>query len=171
MGTPMKRTMLVLVLAVVVGLVALLIADRGVQPGRPDAEGVVELAMRDYQFAPDELFLPAETPLTIRIVNEDGNVHRVTFGRSVIVEDGLQFGFEEDLLADLDPVVLPRRAVVGGMDYEGPLEISIDPGEAAEIAVTIPEERVGEWEMGCFNACGAHYRAGLAGRVHVEPAP
>ena len=170
MGMPMKRTMLVLVLAVAVGLVALLVDAGEAEPGRPDAEGVVDVTMRDYRFEPDELFLPAETPLTIRIVNEDSNVHRVTFGRSVIVEDGLQFGFEEDLLADLDPVVLPRRAVVGGMDHEGPLEVSIDPGEVAEIAVTIPGERVGEWEMGCFNACGAHYRAGLAGWVHVEPA-
>lgn len=163
------RTGGLVVVVLIVGLAALLWQDDGLGAGRPDADGVVELVMEDYQFVPDQLHLPAETPLTITVVNRDENVHRVTFGRSVIIEDGEQFGFEQDLFAGLDPVVVPRRAVVGGVDHDGPLEVSVDPGERADISVTIPEEHVGEWEMGCFNACGAHYRAGLAGRVEVEP--
>lgn len=168
MSTPLKRTIVLLILAVAAGFAALLLADDTTE-GRVDDEGAVEVSMRDYRFQPDELHVPAEMPVTISVVNRDENVHRVTFGRTIVEEDGEQLGFEEDLMAGLDPVVIPRRSIVGGVDHEGPLEVSVDPGETATISVTFPEERVGEWEMGCFNACGAHYRAGLAGTLQVEP--
>jgi hypothetical protein len=38
------------------------------------------------------------------------------------------------------------------------------------IEFTIPEDRVGEWEMGCFEDNGTHYDDGMRGKVIiVEP--
>lgn len=35
------------------------------------------------------------------------------------------------------------------------------------IEFTVPEDRVGEWEMGCFEDKGTHYDDGMRGKVIV----
>ena len=56
---------------------------------------------------------------------------------------------------------------MGGTDAAGPFEILVEPRETVEVRVELPADREGDWEMGCFTARGAHYRAGLTGTVHV----
>jgi plastocyanin len=164
-----SRAPLVLVIAVLVALAAIVVVGTQVDdPGRPDADGLVEVTMDHYRFQPDELFLPAETPVTLSFTNVGNNVHTVALGREVIEEDAQQFGFREDLIGDLSPTLVPQRTRVGPAGPGEPFTFYVDPGETVQVSVTIPRDRVGEWEMGCFNACGAHYRAGLAGTVHVE---
>jgi hypothetical protein len=164
----MARTSLLVAVAALVALVVILVGGREGDPGRPDAEGLVEVTMDQYRFEPDELFVPAESPVTLIFANRGNNVHTVALGRLVVEEDGLQFGFREDLLAGLSPTLVPQRTRVGPIGPDEPFRFYVDPGETVRLSMTIPAERVGEWEMGCFNACGAHYRAGLAGTVHVE---
>ncbi len=164
----MVRTSLLVAVAAVVALVLVLAGDREGDPGRPDADGVVEVVMDRYQFEPDELFVTAESPVTLAFSNRGNNVHTVALGRTVVEEDGLQFGFREELLAGLSPTLVPQRARAGPIGPDEPFRFYVEPGETVRLSVTIPAERVGEWEIGCFNACGAHYRAGLAGLVHVE---
>jgi uncharacterized cupredoxin-like copper-binding protein len=158
-----------LLVGVLVALTAIiLVGSQADDPGRPDADGVVEVTMDRYRFQPDELFLPAGSPVTLSFTNLGNNVHTVALGRQVIEEDGQQFGFREDLVADLSPTLVPQRTRLGPIGPDEPFRFTVDPGETVQLSVTIPAERVGEWEIGCFNACGAHYRAGLAGTVHVE---
>jgi uncharacterized cupredoxin-like copper-binding protein len=164
-------TPLLLTLAALVALAAIVVVATQVDdPGRPDADGLVEVTMDHYRFVPDELFLPAQTPVTLSFTNVGNNVHTVAMGRQVIEEDGQQFGFHEDLIGDLSPTLVPQRARVGPLGPDQPFRFNVEPGETVQLSVTIPQDRVGDWTMGCFNACGAHYRAGLAGTVHVEPA-
>jgi len=41
------------------------------------------------------------------------------------------------------------------------------PGESARLTVTIPEDAVGEWEIGCFRGRGAHWDAGMRSTLMV----
>ena len=163
-----SRAPLLFLIVVLVALTAIVVGGQADDPGRPDADGLVEVTMDRYRFEPDELFLPAESPVTLSFTNLGNNVHTVALGRQVIEVDGEQFGFHEDLIADLSPTLSPQRTRVGPIGPGEPFRFAVDPGETVQLSVTIPAERVGEWEIGCFNACGAHYRAGLAGTVHVE---
>lgn len=164
-----SRAPLLFLVAVLVALTAIVVVGARVDdPGRPDADGLVEVTMDRYRFVPDELFLPAETPVTLSFTNVGNNVHTVALGRQVIEENGEQFGFREDLVADLSPTLVPQRTRLGPIGPDEPFRFTVGPGETVRLSVTIPEERVGDWEIGCFNACGAHYRAGLAGTVRVE---
>ncbi len=44
------------------------------------------------------------------------------------------------------------------------------PGEVARLTVTIPEEAVGEWDIGCFRGLGSHWDAGMRSVLMVKAA-
>jgi hypothetical protein len=166
MRQSMLRT-LVLVLAVV-GLGVILVVSRsGEDATRVAADaGQIEITMGEYRFEPEEVVLPTEQPLELVFVNNDDNAHHVSFGRAPVTE-GSEACFDEDLFEGLSPVVVPARAHVSGQDGTEPFEILVEPQESVEVRVELPADRSGDWEMGCFTARGAHFRAGLVGTVHV----
>lgn len=60
------------------------------------------------------------------------------------------------------------------MDAHAGLMVMIDPtmiaaGEVTTITFTVPEDKVGRWEMGCFQERGQHYDDGMNGVIIVEP--
>lgn len=60
------------------------------------------------------------------------------------------------------------------MDAHAGLMIMIDPqmipaGEVTTITFTVPEDKVGRWQMGCFQERGQHYDDGMDGVIIVEP--
>lgn len=66
--------------------------------------------------------------------------HEVHFGRNAFQENGVFVGYEESL-------------------FDGFLGLELQPGERAELHILIPEEKRGEWEIGCF--IPGHYAAGM----------
>lgn len=161
-----SATRIALVVLVVLGVgVALVIARAGPDPTVASAHHT-EIVMEEYRFVPDEVVVPAEQPVTLRFVNRDEASHHVAFGRSPVTE-GVDACFDEDLFDGLSPVVVPARALVGGSDTGEPFEVLVEPGQSVELRAEIPADRAGEWEIGCFTARGAHYRAGLEGTLRV----
>jgi plastocyanin len=159
---PLVAVALVVLVAVVV-LVPRLV-DGSATPG---ADGRLEIVMEDYRFEPSDLELPTGTPLELVFVNRDDTVHHVSFGRDVIVDAGDEVGFAEDLLAGTDARIDPSRARVGPSDQFPTLSVQVEPGTTATLYVTLPEDRAGEWQMGCFTARGCQFRTGLAGTIEV----
>jgi plastocyanin len=157
----------VIVVALVVATV-LVVRDAVDATGRPDREGVVEVVMQDYRIEPATLTLPAGEPVRLVFVNQDEVSHHVTFGRDVVEEDRRDVGFAEDLFAGLEPRVSPVGAQVElPPPYRG-FTVLVRGGQTVTIDVTLPEDRVGTWQAGCFTARGCYYRAGLAAQIVVE---
>jgi hypothetical protein len=160
---PLLALALVAIIAVAVFLPRL-----GDGAASPDGDGQLEIVMEDYRFEPADISLPTATPVQLVFVNRDDTVHHVSFGREVIVDEGDEIGFAEDLLAGTDARIDPSRARVGPSEQFPTLSVQVEPGETATLYVTLPEDRTGEWQMGCFTARGCQFRTGLAGTVEVE---
>jgi hypothetical protein len=168
MTRTMSRTMLLALTVLVIGAV-LILTRPGEDPTVASETGQIEIVMEDYGFVPEDVTLPVEQPLELTFVNRDETPHHVSFGRAPVTE-GVDACFGEDLFDGLSPVVLPGRALVVGDDGVGTFEFLVEPQETVAVRVELPADREGDWEMGCFTARGAHYRAGLTGTVHVVDA-
>jgi hypothetical protein len=162
------------VVAALVGVVAIaivvLITLPDAQPaGVPDADGVLEIVMDTYRFAPDELWVEADTPVQLRFVNRDAATHDISIGREVVETDAQQqVGFVEDLLADLEPIVSPPRALIDLPEpYQG-TAVRVPGGATVTVDISVPEAYAGAWEVGCFTARGCHYRSGLSATLTIE---
>lgn len=167
--TAVRRTT-VLVTAGLVLLVALVLVlgDDPTVEGRPGPDGVLEVVMEDYRFTPAEFFVPAGEPVSIAFVNRDHVSHHVNFGRGVVEVDGRAAAFEEDLFAGLDVQVHPTGAQVEpGPPYRG-FTLLVAGGSTVTVDVTLPPDRVGSWQLGCFTGRGCHFEAGLAASLTVE---
>jgi hypothetical protein len=60
------------------------------------------------------------------------------------------------------------------MDAHAGMMVMFDPttipsNEVTTITFTVPENKVGEWELGCFQEQGQHYDDGMRGTLIVEP--
>lgn len=52
------------------------------------------------------------------------------------------------------------------MDAHG-FMIVAEPGQTVTITFTLPDDRVGEWSMGCFEQNGSHWTQGMQGTITV----
>lgn len=72
--------------------------------------------------------------------------------------ESMEMGEEEEQTAD------------EGMDHMGWMVMNNVGSGTTVIEFTVPADRVGEWEMGCFEDDGAHYDDGMRGTLTiVEP--
>ncbi|MFA9431082.1 hypothetical protein [Egicoccus sp. AB-alg2] len=169
MGTVTRTTLtVVLGIAAVVLLVALFGRGGGVVTATPAADGTVRMVMEERAFAPTDVTIVAGRPVTFEFVNRDVGSHMVSFGRAVVEEDQRAVGFGEDLLAGLDVDVRPS---VDRMDVQPPYRgttIMVQGGETVSVTFTVPPERRGDWQIGCFTSRGCDYRTGMAAALHVE---
>ncbi len=75
----------------------------------------------------------------------------------------------EEEMGEFGPFEMPL------MDAHAGIMFMVDPemvqhGEVTTITFTVPEDRVGEWELGCFQERGQHYDDGMRAKFIVEPA-
>jgi hypothetical protein len=135
---------------------------------RPDRDGVLEVVMEDYRFAPTAFAIGSEQPVTFVFDNRDEVSHDVSIGRTVAEHDGRAIGFAEDLLAGIPVQVTPRSAsITPEPPYQG-TTVVVPGGQRVELELIVPASRAGEWQIGCFTGRGCHYRAGLAAELLVE---
>lgn len=157
-----------IVALVALAAITLVLVGGADDAARPDGDGVLEIELHDYGFEPDTLRLPTGERLTLRFVNQDDPSHHVSLGREVRERDGRAVGFDDDLFAGLDARVTPPAAQTGPTAEQPGFEVLVRGNETVTVEVTLPPERAGTWEIGCFTGRGCHYRAGLAGTVIVE---
>jgi hypothetical protein len=132
-----------------------------------DGDGRYELVMEEYAFANEALSIPAGEAITLEIVNRDEVSHPLSFGRELLEEDGRAAGYGDGLFAGLDARVTPTTAVLTPEPPDNSATVQVPGGETVTIEVTLPEDRVGTWEVGCFLGQGCHYEAGLNATLTV----
>lgn len=164
-------------------------ADSHLSPNLPDYARnsvMINLLMREYAYLPKTLYLPAGKNVTLVLYNRGTVPHEFMAGRDVT---GDRDGFKEDLFEGVEVLMeggMPEDAEHHeeghseskahdqessgtehheGEDHNG-TRILVAPGEAATMNFTLPLDRKGEWEMGCFQP--DHYESGMHGTVRVE---
>lgn len=170
MATETRRLPRIVVVATVilVAIAAIFLVDTGDRLARPDQDGVLEIVLEDFEFEPSEFVLPAGEPVTLVFTNRQDFTHDLTFGRSLVQDDGRPAGFEEDLLAGIDARVTPPQAWITPRPPNENVTIAVAPDSTVTAQLVLPEDRVGTWQAGCFIGPGCDPRVGLSAEVTVE---
>ena len=163
------RSGIVAVVAVLaVGAVTLAVMLPQAGEDRPGRDGVLEIVVEDYALTPASFTVPAGERVKLVFVSENEFTQNLTIGRSLIEEGGRPVGFQEDLLASLDARVAPTSARIAPTSTFDTVTLSVKPGASVTLDVTLPEESVGVWQVGCFLGNSCDYRVGPAGEMTVE---
>ncbi len=151
-------------LAALATVLSLTVASLGLAQG---LEREMTILMGEFFFQvegqqPNEpITLESAVPYRVTFKNVGNVVHRVKFGRGLIVEEGVPFAYTENLFTNV-----PLR--VEGVESSGAsfsvntnqlIELDLDPGGEIAIVFTLPVGAQGAWELGCFVI--GHYEAGM----------
>ena len=91
--------------------------------------------------------------------------HEAQFGRDPDMSSGVAHDYTVFLFGNSE-VKAEGSHEVEASEEEGLVEVKLEPGEEAEVIVTVPADAQGEWEIGCF--IPGHYEAGMKAPVTVE---
>ena len=159
--------------------------------GDPDAH--IRVNMTEYGFGSDVIEVRAGQTVEFLLKNSGDLDHEFMIGREVTVGmDGMATGFGHDFFEGLMPTVDPPEVgmVMGSMEIEmgtdghddGSMEMDTDghddghhgfmvtlgPGATASVTVTIPDDAVGDWEIGCFRDKGSHWSSGMHATLRIR---
>lgn len=111
--------------------------------------------------------LNVAVPYRITFKNVGKAVHRVKFGRGLVVEEGVPFSYTEDLFEGVK-VRVQGKTSSGSfkIDMERFSELEIEPGVELEALFTLPQSKQGEWELGCFVI--GHYEQGMKTKLIIQ---
>jgi len=156
------------VVALLVGALAMAIATSvGSSTGTVD-DGELAIELTGYHIEPITLVLPAGEDVTLVLTNTGGFTHNVAVGRDPVRDDDAVVGFGEDLLAVSALRATPSNALITPVDPAVPTTISVAPESTVEVEVRVPEELVGEWQLGCFQGSGCEARIDQPATLRVE---
>ena len=158
--------------------------------GDPDAH--IRVNMTEYGFGSDVIEVRAGQTVEFLLKNSGDLDHEFMIGREVTVGmDGMATGFGHDFFEGLMPTVDPPEVgmVMGSMEIEmgtdghddGSMDMDTDghddghhgfmvtlaPGGTASVTVTIPDDAVGDWEIGCFRDKGTHWSSGMHATLRI----
>ncbi len=113
------------------------------------------------------------TPLRVKagqifwivLENTGTSEHSISWGRNPRYDEKHAFdnGYRENLLENVRVQIIGEKfeLVANDLTY-----FSLEPGQEAELEMTLPAEVIGEWEMGCF--ISPHYQNGEHLKFIVE---
>lgn len=159
----------------VVAVAALLVAGLQARPAvasAPAQAPLVEPAARTVIIDIGEIYFrvrgqPPGAPLVLTagertelvFWNEGRKLHEVYWGRDVVMEAGRPDGYAIQLFEGVEVEVVGRMAGQDFLIEAGSLyEIYLYPRQRLSVFFTLPVEKRGNWEMGCF--LPGHYEAG-----------
>lgn len=173
-------------LALAVVLLALVLVATGCSGGAPATmtagSGPVDIKLTDFAFSPGVVRLQTGREVSFALTNDGKIEHEFMVGR----QRASMGGYEQDLFAGVHvrasgegyALETPGEAAGqseshGTMELErganmahGGTELLLRPGGRAIATFTIPAEKAGEWEIGCF--LPGHYEAGMKGVLIVS---
>lgn len=136
----------------------------------------ITLSMEEYRFDPAQIQVKAGQEVRLTLVNKGKEPHELMIGRNVVTHEGRPAGFAQDFFEGI-----PVKAERGGkpIDVKELMEeeeeahgfmVALEPGEEpVTLIFTVPRDKVGEWEMGCFENEGTHWQLGMQGKWIVQP--
>lgn len=180
-----------------VAAVLVLAAACGGRPSGGAPTNNVQLSLEEYKFVPDKVRLRAGDTVTVTLVNNSGEKreHEFMVGRDVMKGGAFgdkPVGYMTDFFAGLEVEVLEAQGVKtlaageakltgeaampfmghGGMPmgaggaHQG-FMVQLEPGGKLTFRFTVPADRAGEWEIGCFAEDGQHYTDGMKATLVV----
>jgi hypothetical protein len=179
-----------LVAATLLALMVLPAAAQDASSPTPPPPIPINITMTDYNFvveglaANQPLELHVGQPYEIHFKNTSATQmpHEVLMGKDAMTLKG---GFKHDYSTPmLDDVEVELSGEMNGHEFlvgaAGLNEFELPVGGEITISFTLPDEKVGEWEMGCFeflsmdntvdNPGPTHYDAGMHLAISVKPA-
>jgi uncharacterized cupredoxin-like copper-binding protein len=141
----------------VLAVVALLLG--ACTTGAKDGTGTdrAEITMSEFAFDPAPVTVPTGREVTVALTNDGDVRHEFMAGRDPRPDDG---GYRQDLFAGVGPAASPAEAVaMDAHDAHAGFMVQVEPGETVEVKFTVPADRAGDWEVGCFEP--GHYEAGM----------
>jgi len=169
------------------GLPAL--AQDGANPAAPPAIEF-NISLTDYNFAVEgldagkPLALTAGQTYRLHFSNDSAMKmgHEVLFGKNAnVVAGSSHLDYADSLLDDVEVLL---SGTINGNDFvfvsSGMKELEVASGQALTIEFTLPDDKVGDWEIGCFeflsttntddNPGPTHYDVGMHIPVVVSAA-
>lgn len=140
--------------------------------------GSVTVTGSEFKFEPDTIRLKVGQEARITFRNDGEKDHEMMMGKTLSMMAGKPAGFQTWLLVGV-PVrferdgkeIMAMDAMGGEMEMGTPddagMMLIMQGASPITMIFTVPD-RVGEWEMGCFEDDGAHYDDGMKGKVIVE---
>lgn len=166
----MKAT-LALTIAAVIALAACAPSGGG---GAPTPSGQITLKLSEYKFEPSSIQLKAGQQVKLTIENVGQKDHELMIGRKLKQEGGHPAGYEENFFkgiqvtAEREGKPIDPMSLVEEEEREFGFMVVLEAGDKpVTISFTVPADKVGEWEMGCFEDDGQHYNEGMKGKLTV----
>ncbi|MFQ5859179.1 MAG: cupredoxin domain-containing protein [Anaerolineae bacterium] len=148
-----------------------------------------------YLYKPDTIRVKAGQEVRITLVNKGEKDHEFMVGRNVMMMGDQPSGFMMDFFEGIEvkaerggqPIALSEvsgheeaaesehghEAEEAEHEHEaemdhGTMVLVYEGDEAVTITFTVPEDKVGEWEIGCFQDDGDHWGKGMQGKLIVQ---
>lgn len=158
-GTTGNRLLLRwVVVALLIGALAMAVSTGVGSSTGTVRSGELDIKLSGYRITPPNLVLPAGQDVTLVLTNTSTYHHNVAIGRAPVQANGRTRGFEEDLLAMAALRASPTRALIVPADPALPTTVSVAPDTSVRVEVRVPDELVGEWQLGCFQGSGCEAR-------------
>jgi uncharacterized cupredoxin-like copper-binding protein len=164
--------------------------DSGASSSVSDPDVHIRVNMTEYGFGSDVIEVEAGQTVEFLLKNSGDLDHEFMIGREVTSGvGGTATGFEHDFFDGLAPTVDPPGAKMDmesmdaddhDHDHDGTMDMDSDdhgddhgfmvilkPGGTASVTVTIPDDAVGDWEIGCFRDKGSHWSSGMRATLRV----
>lgn len=168
--------------------------DSGASSSVSDPDVHIRVNMTEYGFGSDVIEVEAGQTVEFLLKNSGDLDHEFMIGREVTSGmGGTATGFEHDFFDGLAPTVDPPGAKMdmesmdaddhdhdetmdmddndGTMDMDSGdhgFMVILKPGGTASVTVTIPDDAVGDWEIGCFRDKGSHWSSGMRATLRVK---
>ncbi|MBI2322268.1 MAG: cupredoxin domain-containing protein [Chloroflexi bacterium] len=126
---------------------------------------VIEIRLAEFRFAPEVIRVKAGQQVRLEFVNEGKIPHEFVAGRKAELREGTVERYKTDLFAGLPVAHTVDKGKVEKA-AGGPMALEIKSGGRATLAFTLPADRAGTWEVGCF--LPGHYDAGMKGSLVIE---
>ena len=131
-----------------VGVVLFVVVGPG-DEARPGPDGVVTVAIEGTEFVPSRIVLPAGEQITLEFDNRNDFIHHLAIGRT-LEQTEAGAAFAEDLLAGVNADADPARAWLPPTEDFDHVTLVLPEESTVTYELTLPEDRVGTWEVGCF---------------------
>jgi uncharacterized cupredoxin-like copper-binding protein len=117
----------------------------------------IGMTMTEFAFEPSAVTLTTGDDVVVVLTNDGAVPHEFMAGRQPMPDDG---GYMEDFFAGVSPTVTPSEALtMDAHDAHAGFMVQVEPGQTVQVGFTVPDDRQGEWEIGCFEP--GHYEAGM----------
>lgn len=154
------------------GIVVLLLGGACAPAASPAGQAQrVQVELGEFYFKPATLTLPAGQTVQLELVNRGRVEHEFMVGLEARPKEHAEAekeehgGYMRDFFEGIDVNYTVEKGKVE-QEAEHGFEVELEPGGRALLTFTIPADRRGTWEIGCF--VPGHYEAGMKATLIVR---